>query len=63
MANNAANVTTGKPKVGGAIYVGATTATLPTAADAKRIQSGRKNCRKYFLLGKAIIRAFSAGGL
>lgn len=34
MANNAANVTTGKPKVGGAIYVGATTATLPTAADA-----------------------------
>lgn len=34
MANNAANVTTGKPKVGGAIYVAGTTATLPTAADA-----------------------------
>lgn len=33
MSNNASNVTTGKPKVGGAVYVGATTATLPTAAD------------------------------
>ena len=33
MSNNAANVTTGKPKVGGAIYVAATTATLPTTAD------------------------------
>ena len=34
MSNNAANVSTGKPKVGGAVYVAATTATLPTAADA-----------------------------
>lgn len=34
MSNNAANVSTGKPKVGGAVYVAATNATLPTAADA-----------------------------
>ena len=31
--NTAANVSTGKPKVGGAVYVGATSATLPTTAD------------------------------
>lgn len=34
MSNNASNVSTGKPKVGGAVYAGATTATLPTAADS-----------------------------
>lgn len=34
MSNNASNVTTGKPKVGGAVYVADTNATLPTAADA-----------------------------
>lgn len=32
MATNASYVTTGKPKVGGAVFVGATTATLPTDA-------------------------------
>lgn len=33
MSNNASNVTTGKPKVGGAVYVASTAASLPTAAD------------------------------
>lgn len=32
-ANNASNVTTGKPKVGGALFKGATNLTLPTTAD------------------------------
>lgn len=32
MANNAANVSTGKPKIGGAVFAGETTATLPTNA-------------------------------
>lgn len=31
--NDASNVTTGKPKVGGALFYDATTATLPTTAD------------------------------
>lgn len=33
MAQTAANVTAAKPKVGGAVYVGATSLTLPTSAD------------------------------
>ena len=32
MSNNAANVSVGKPKVGGAVHVADTTATLPTTA-------------------------------
>lgn len=32
-ANNASNVTTGKPKVGGALFKGATNLTLPITAD------------------------------
>jgi hypothetical protein len=34
MGNTASNVSAGKPKVGGAIYYGPTTATLPTTATA-----------------------------
>lgn len=34
MAQTAANVSAAKPKVGGAVYVAATTATLPTSAAA-----------------------------
>lgn len=34
MANNAANVTVSKPRVGGGIAYGPTTGTLPTSADA-----------------------------
>lgn len=34
MANLATNVSAGKPAVGGAVYTGATSATLPTATDS-----------------------------
>lgn len=35
MSNSATNVTVGKPKVGGAVFVGATTLTMPNDATSE----------------------------